>query len=514
MIKQAMLTMTVLSCICVAGAQPAKHIGKHLPYHAVTNRSFQGISSLAISPKGRLWATWYAGKTPKEDQNNYVVLATSGDGGANWTEVLIVDPDGAKRLRAFDPEVWVAPDGKLRLSWSQSVGHDGRRAELWCLIIKDPESEQPEYGKPNFITKGIMMCKPIVLSTGEWVLPVSTWRKTDNSAKFVISVDQGKSWTVRSGCNIPKKDRNYDEHMFVERRDSSIWLLVRTKYGIGESISKDEGKTWSKLKPSSIAHTASRFFITRLASGNLLLVKHGPIKKKTGRSHLMAFISNNDGKSWRGGLMLDERKGVSYPDGQQSVDGTIYITYDYSRTGKRQIFMCSFQEKDAVAGQNVSRSVQLRKLISEGSGGEGMPVRTYGKVEFKAEPSGAMAINGAKMLSLEIGSKLFSDRDYNVTELPKIFAKAQFLQTTLEKKKSAKCSRDGMVYFLTPHSVRNRDSQAKQLLEQGFTPVKHKGIRLFNRIKQTTFCTIYQKECTKGENVKFGKWAVPVFLGK
>ena len=64
-------------------------------------------------------------------------------------------------------------------------------------------------------------------------------------------------------------------------------------------------------------------------------MKHGPIEKKTGRSHLTAFVSKDDGRSWEGGLMLDERGGVSYPDGQQTADGTIYITYDFDRTGAR-----------------------------------------------------------------------------------------------------------------------------------------------------------------------------------
>ena len=61
--------------------------------HTLTGRKFQGIPSLAISPEGRFWTTWYAGITPGEDHNNYVVIATSGDSGKTWTENLIIDPD-------------------------------------------------------------------------------------------------------------------------------------------------------------------------------------------------------------------------------------------------------------------------------------------------------------------------------------------------------------------------------------------------------------------------------------
>ena len=149
---------------------PPQYIGPPQPQHAVTNRAFQGIPSMAVSPRGRLWANWYAGKTPGEDQNNYVVLTTSGDGGATWREVLVVDPDGDGPLRAFDPELWVAPDGKLRVFWAQARGHEATVGGVWCLEIADPEAEQPVWAKPVRVTDGVMMCKPLVLE-GEWVLP-------------------------------------------------------------------------------------------------------------------------------------------------------------------------------------------------------------------------------------------------------------------------------------------------------------------------------------------------------
>jgi len=102
-------------------------------------------------------------------------------------------------------------------------------------------------------------------------------------------------------------------------------VLIRTLYGIGESVSTDRGITWPDLKPSQIVAPAARFFIRRLDSGNLLLVKHGPINERIDRSRLMAFLSTDDGQGWSGGLMLDERRNVSYPDGQQTPDGTIRI---------------------------------------------------------------------------------------------------------------------------------------------------------------------------------------------
>lgn len=346
--------------------------------HSIESRKFSGISSLAVSPKGRMWAVWYAGITPGEDLNNYVVLATSSDQGRNWEEVLVIDPDGPGPVRAYDPEIWLAPDGKIKVFWAQataksggtwSLVSEGTPAGVWALDIEDPEVGNPKWGEPKRLTDGVMMCKPIVLSTGEWVLPVSFWKMEKENARMVVSTDGGKSWNVRGGASVADDVRAYDEHMIVERKDRSLWMLIRTKYGIGESTSMDRGLTWTPVVPSRIQHPSARFFIYRLNSGNLLLVKHGPIDQKIGRSHLMAFISKDDGFTWSNGLLLDERPGVSYADGQQTSDGTIWITYDFSRTGNQDILLTHFSESDILSERNSEKILKVfnnRRLISTG----------------------------------------------------------------------------------------------------------------------------------------------------
>jgi len=168
---------------------------------------------------------------------------------------------------------------------------------------------------------------------------------------------------------VPEEDRDFDEHMIVERKDGSLWMILRTKYGIGESLSYDRGRSWSPLVPSKIKHPNARFFIRRLHSGNLLLVKHGPLDIKTGRSHLMAFLSRDDGRSWSRGLLLDQRQGVSYPDGQQAKDGTIYLIYNYYRVKDQNIILISFTEDDILAPDYDRRIIKVfrnRKIVSKG----------------------------------------------------------------------------------------------------------------------------------------------------
>ena len=91
-------------------------------------RRFQGISSLAITP-GAYVGHLVRLPTPDEDSNNYVVLSRSTDAGANWQELMVVDPDGLA-LRAFDPQLWSDPQGRLWWFWTQGEDHHGHYAGL------------------------------------------------------------------------------------------------------------------------------------------------------------------------------------------------------------------------------------------------------------------------------------------------------------------------------------------------------------------------------------------------
>jgi hypothetical protein len=216
-----------------------------------------------------------------------------------------------------------------------------------------------------------------VLSSGEWLLPVSlnhegfgpfrgAFRELDpyRGANVFASTDEGATWSRRGHVAFPNP--NWDEHMLVERKDGSLWMLARTGEGIMQSTSTDRGRTWAApSKPEGIVQPVARFHVRRLASGRLLMVKHGEtMTAHEGRSKLTAWLSEDDGATWRGGLMLDERKGVSYPDGFQAPDGTLFISYDHNRNTAGEILLARFTEDDILAGYLVSPQSKLKMLIS------------------------------------------------------------------------------------------------------------------------------------------------------
>jgi hypothetical protein len=66
--------------------------------------------------------------------------------------------------------------------------------------------------------------------------------------------------------------------------------------------------------------------------------------------------------------MIDERPGVSYPDGAQSPESTIYVIYDYARQSDKTILMARFVEEDVVKGTWASDYARQRVLINQATG--------------------------------------------------------------------------------------------------------------------------------------------------
>ena len=383
--------VAVVCCSCsVAGAADPFDVHDSLrpvapkfspgPEYGDDTRIFQGIPGIERAADGRLWAVWYAGGPGErgEGAGNYVVLVTSDDDGRSWSKpALVIDPPGD--VRAYDPTLWHDPQGRLWLFWAQSSHWWDGRSGVWAMTCDDSGSAKPKWSSPRRLCNGIMMNKPTVLADGRWLLPVSMWAmqadkrtreehrhdlSAESGAQVVVSSDQGKSFQVLGKTRAP--DNIFDEHMVVERRDGSLWMLIRTKAGIAESTSTDGGTTWTPGAPSRIPHVNSRFFIRRLNSGKLLLVRHNPPDGKT-RSHLTAYLSGDDGQTWSDGLLLDQRPGVSYPAGVQDADGVIRIIYDFERTKAKQILMAAFSEADVAAGRP-SATTRLQIVVNQATG--------------------------------------------------------------------------------------------------------------------------------------------------
>ena len=346
-----------------------------LQKYTTGHRVWQGIPSIEITKEGRIYSCFYSGGV-KEELGNFVMLVVSKD-GVNFSEPIAVAYKD--NHRCFDPCIWIDPLGRLWFTWSLMPNHG-----TYAVICENPDCDELEWSDVFLVGHDVMMNKPTVLSTGEWLFPIAVWNdgirvlsaeydsKEKDKASFVYkSIDNGKTFKKLGGSKIEK--RSFDEHMILELKDGSLAMFVRTEYGIGVSYSFDSGKTWTKGKETGFPGPSSRFFIRRLESGRILLVNHDNSEK---RNNLTAFLSEDEGLTWKYQLLLDKRDNVSYPDAAIGDDGYIYITYDrergallksldevYSRA--REILYAKITEEDIIAGNLVSPESKLECIISK-----------------------------------------------------------------------------------------------------------------------------------------------------
>ena len=532
------------------------------PEYAAENRMFVlAGGGIEVAPNGRLWATWFSGGTG-EGWHNYTLLATSDDDGATWSgPQLVVDPP----FRASSSNLWLDPDGRLWFffnTWPiRQTGQNrnemserfddiasynafmrenqGHGSQLWAMTSDDPGAPSPEWNPPRVIaTEHSLLNKPTVLSDGTWVLPTGSMVREEDSSKRkpirpLFSEDGGKSFHYRGIVPMADEDWNAWELQIVERSDGSLWLLNRTKYGIGESFSYDQGHTWTPMQPSDIAHPVARFYIGRLDSGKLLLIKHGRLDEKSGkwfggRERLLAFLSDDDGETWSGGLMIDERKQVSYPDATQAEDGTIYVLYDRERHHAKEMLMAAFTEADVAAGEPVSGVARFRQLVDKALKPNPLFEEQEATPQWKLDtgrirenedgaalrirPAGAFETEDAEVAAFRQGARLFQDRKYTLRQIPNELDKARFVRLPLEGDKTLTCAKPGMLFFLTPLTERSPSwSRSKQLVDQGFEKVALPEFLLFGR-REHDHVSLYQKRCEAGETIEVGKWAVPIFF--
>jgi hypothetical protein len=361
-----------------------------LPAYEHKYLPFAMASSIEVTHGGRIWTCWAGGE---DGPNAFLLASYSDDEGKSWRDpVFVIDPQahGLKlgtRLGSF----WCDPKGALWLFFHQSVGMFDGSCSNWFVRCDNPDDENPVWMDPVYIGFGASINKPIVCKNGEWILPVSLWERwhidkpfTDcyreldpvRGANVFVSDDEGGLWRYRGG--IIFKDSCYNEHSVVELDDGRLWMLSRGMEDVFQSFSDDGGKTW---EPQSTAfpHANSRCALARLRSGALLVVKHGrrfdsaPERTKpedcgSGRYDLTAFLSEDGGRTWSSGLLLDERQNVSYPDIAQAPNGNVYVHYDRNRYTDAEILFARFREEDVKMGKFMSEAASPKNIIKSRHG--------------------------------------------------------------------------------------------------------------------------------------------------
>lgn len=345
------------------------------PEYAPDIRQFQGCPTLSVTRGGRIFAGWYSGGNAEPRIENYDILVYSDDGGRSWSKPLFFVPSSREELvHSIDIQTYIDPDGKLHVYWVQndvkksgeipcrpwSPEHPVCEAEgfifddlehsTWEVVCEDPDADEIKFSEPRYVFAGFMRCKPLFLSSGKWL--AFAYDQLSDRHAYNVSLDKGKTWTR---CHGGKKlFTPFDEGMAYEMQDGAVRLFVRNELGeIGEGYSYDGGETWTDTKPCGVPSPSTRFYVSRTPSGRILLVHNDHNKSRT---NMTIKLSDDDGKTWKYSVCIDDRNELSYPDADFH-DGKIYLIYDRERRGAKEILFTSFTEEDIMKGEKPEISI-------------------------------------------------------------------------------------------------------------------------------------------------------------
>lgn len=347
-------------------------------------RVWQGIPSIEVTKKGRIFCTFYSGSVGERVGNfSFVVMS---DDGVNFVDPVVVAYKDDNRC--FDPCLWIDPLDRLWFTWTIMP-----QGGLYGAICENPDAEELVWSEPFLIGHEVMMNKPTVLSTGEWLFPITVWKtkamtqtterlsitfppnyyySEEESGAFVYKTeDEGKTFQKIGG--VDHSNRQFDEHIVLEMQDGSLQMFIRTWDGVGTAVSHDRGYTWEETSDVNYAGPGSRFHVRRLKSGRIMMINHVNFQ---GRNNLTVLLSEDECKTWKYSLLLDERSEISYPDAKEAEDGYIYITYDRERgssrksmdevyTCAREILYAKITEKDIMAGAVKDKGSRLKCVVSK-----------------------------------------------------------------------------------------------------------------------------------------------------
>ena len=299
------------------------------------------VQSVAVDDAGRIWM---AGGLYSPRQQSGVGTIAPG------TECTTVTISVSSTMGQTWTEVW------------QSAQY--RRATLWnisgkgmCAILSGEEGINIALwndGWQIFSNVGKGVCSnPPVACGDDLYMPVSLDKSISGVYK---SSDGGLTWTLMPGTfKTPEKVASDNQPSVVVGPDGKITLYTRSN-GTSWSYmtsSSDYGQTWGK--PSRFLPNPDReFAITRLYDGRLLLLRNGRLDQCLYilPEGLFAYLSDDEGKTWYGGLRLDNRSFSERPHVAAYPNGRMAIFFSHNFKGKNQICMAvtSVSEIDNASG--------------------------------------------------------------------------------------------------------------------------------------------------------------------
>jgi predicted neuraminidase len=315
-------------------------------------------STIAETPTG-LVASWFAGTRERDPDVGIWVSRQINGQWAIPSEVVNGVQSNHLRYPCWNPVLFQPKEGPLMLFYK--VGPTPR--DWWGMLTTSTDGGKT-WSWPTKLGDhwavghllGPVKNKPIQLKDGSIFCPSSTEVDVDEGdgywrVHFEVTRDLGKTWDVIG----PIHDGiAFDaiQPSILTHANGDLQILCRSKQNvIVQSWSKDGGRSWSAIEPTTLPNPSSGTDAVTLADGRQLVVyNHTNREPSEDRRKLLNVALSTDGKAWSPVITLekeskpkpdDERHWgeYSYPAVIQASDGKIHITYTYNREGVKHVVL-------------------------------------------------------------------------------------------------------------------------------------------------------------------------------
>jgi predicted neuraminidase len=306
-----------------AASQPGLLLKEFIADPAPTRSSH---ASTIVESRFGLMAAWFGGLRERSPD---VGIWVARHDGTRWSEPVQVAvglmPGEDRRYPCWNPVLFQPRVGPLLLFYKVGPSPDS-----WWGMLMTTDDHGRNWKGPTRLPRDIIgpvRNKPVELLDNVLLCGSSTedagWRVHMERTR-----DFGKTWQRTGVLNDPMEFGVIQPTILVHR-GGKLQILCRSKQqSIVESWSEDSGKTWSRMKRTTLPNPNSAIDAVNLRDGRFLLFYNHTTEGR----QMLNVAASEDSRTWQAALVLENQPGeYSYPAAIQASDGLVHATYTWKR---------------------------------------------------------------------------------------------------------------------------------------------------------------------------------------
>lgn len=262
------------------------------------------LHNYLVHHAGRFWCIWSEGPPVEDEPTQEVRYATSQD-GLTWSASRSVTGRPEDPYAFIARGLWVRDGQLLALAAHfKGKGAFGVNKELELRAYAWDEASGQWQFKQKLYDNAINNFPPQQLSSGDWIV-------TRRDARFNVfmliggreALDRWESFPVIGLLEVP--GFRPDEPILWILPDKTLVALFRDNGGsrrLFQSLSADEGRTWSRPAPTNFPNAPSKLFSIETSQGYRVLVSNA--NPQAGRHEMYVSVSR-DGRRFVRMALLD-----------------------------------------------------------------------------------------------------------------------------------------------------------------------------------------------------------------